>query len=270
MADGNKEKKSIKDMLSGLSIGNLFGGRPWIIFAIMGVILVIIILLIVLVASRGRGSGKISVVNPGMLTAAIVVGGDRYASHDETGAIVGMEPDLAADLAEAEGLTLKLVEAATVSEALSLVDTGAADVAFGRISSDRGLNGYAVSSEYSRCGLFMVTALHDYTDSLDLMTGYSVGVMDTVQLTSQGIRGYEYISPRPYTDAVKMGEDIRDRAVNMGICNEREAISLVKAFPSALQTQEITGGAMERYVAVFSGRQSGQAAIMNAVIAEAD
>ncbi|MCR5177849.1 MAG: transporter substrate-binding domain-containing protein [Lachnospiraceae bacterium] len=270
MADDKKEKKSIKDMLSGLSIGNLFGGRPWIIFAIMGVILVVIVILVVMVVSRGNRNKSISVVNPGMLTAAIVVGDDRYAAHDETGALVGVEPDLAASLAEAEGLTIKLIEASTVNEALSYVDTGAADVAFGRISADRNLNGYAVSSEYSRCGLFMVTALHDYTDSLDLMTGYSVGVMDTVQLTSQGIRGYEYISPRPYTDAVKMGEDIRDRAVNMGICNEREAISLVRAFPNALQTQEITGGTMERYVAVFPGRQAGQAAIMNAVIAEAN
>ncbi len=266
MADDKKEKKSLKDLIPLDKLTGMFGGRPWIIFAVMGLIIVLIVILLISVLTKGKSSGKVTVVTPGILTAAIVVGGDRYAAHDETGALIGTEPELAAGLAEAEGLTLKVVEAATVNEALSLIDTGAADVALGRISSDRNLTGYATSAEYSRCGLFLVTALHDHTDSLDLMTGYSVGVMDTVQITAQGVRGYEYISPRPYTDAVTMGEDIRDRAVNMGICNERDALALIKAYPNALQAQSIAGGSLERYVAVFSGRQGTQAAIMNGVI----
>ena len=267
MADKSEKKGGLNGLLEKIPIGNLLNGRPWIIFAVIGVVVVGIIVAVIVAVTGRRGGGQSTVVTPGMLTVAIVAGEDRFAQHGADGTLVGSEPELAAALAEAEGLTLKIVEAATVSEALSLIDTGAVDLSLGRISDGRNLTGYALSNEYGRCGLFLVTALHDYTDSLAMMTGYSVAVMDTVQTTAQSIAGYEYISPRSYTDAVTLGKDVRDRAINMGICSERDALSLVKSFPDGLQTQQIAGGPMEHYVAVFPARQASHAMVMNAVIA---
>ena len=272
MAEENKngEKKGQAGLFATLAdklkLGGLFGGRPWAL-PVISLVLVILIILLIAVATSGKGkSREVRLVTPGVLTAAVVFGDDRYAYHDDTGKLAGTEPSIAAALAETEGLELKLIETSTVNEALTMLDTGAADVAFGRISSERNLTGYAVSDEYSRCGLFLVTMLHDYTDSLALMTGYSVGVMDTVQVTAEKTDNYSFITPRTYTDAIALGEDIRDRAINMGIFSERDAISLVRSFPNALQMQEIAGGPKEHYVAVFSGRQAAQATLLNAVL----
>ena len=267
MAKEKGEKKGLGALLENSPIGGLIAGKPWLIFVAIGVIVVVIVLIIVATASRGSGnSGSTTTVNPGFLTAAIVYGDDRFADHDDGGRLIGTEPTLAAGLAEAEGLERKILEAATGAEALALLDTSSADIALGRFTSDQNLTGYVVSDEYARGGLFLVTALHDYTDSLGLMTGYSVGVLDSVQKTAESISGYEFISARSYTDAVTMGEDVRDRAVNMGICAERDAISLVKAFPNALQTQEIANGPKERYLAVFPKRSAGHATIFNVVL----
>ena len=98
------------------------------------------------------------------------------------------------------------------------------------------------------------------------MTGYSVGIMGTAAVTAESIDNYTFITPKEYADAVKLGQDIRDKAVNLGICNERDALFLVKSFPNALQTQQIAGGPAERYVAVFPQRAENQAAVMSAVI----
>lgn len=267
MAD--KKDKSGKSLFGGIGdkIGGLFGGRTWILFVLIGfVVLVLVLVLVVALSGKGGSRRRTATVTPGMLTAGIVTGDDRYAYYDETGKLVGVEPDLAAALAEAEGLTLKVVEAATPQEVLSLLDTGAIDVAYGRLSSDMVRGGYSISTEYSRCGLFLVTRLHDYTDSLDLMTGYSVGVMSTVAQTAESINNYTFITPKEYADAVKLGQDVRDKAINMGICNERDALFLVKSFPNALQTQQISGGPAEHYVAVFPSRQDAHTAVMNAVI----
>ena len=273
MAEETKEKKetsgkkSLKDLFAGSPIDSLINGRPWIVFAVIGVIVVLLVVLVIAgMAGRNKSSGSLTTVSHGVFTAAIVYGDDRYAEHDEGGHLVGVEPDLARSLAETEGLELQLREAATITEALTLIDNGTVDAAFGRISDSMNLTGYTLSQQYDHCGLFMVTALHDYTDSLDLMTGYSVGVLDDIKKTAEGISGYEFISPRDYADAVTMGQDIRDRAVNMGICSERDAIELVRAFPNALQAQEIANGPMENYVAVFPKRSAGHATILNALL----
>ena len=83
-----------------------------------------------------------------------------------------------------------------------------------------------------------------------------------------GIRGYDFISPRDYTDPLIMGGDIRDRAVNMGICSERDALNLVQTYPGELQTQEVAEGPAERYVAVFPLRSGAYAAIFDAVMSQ--
>ncbi|MCR5674365.1 MAG: transporter substrate-binding domain-containing protein [Lachnospiraceae bacterium] len=270
MADEKKSEGKggfLGGLLEKIPIGGLIAGRPWIIFVAIGVVVLLLIIAIIAAVSGKKSGGQTTLVTPGMLTAAIVTGNDRFAHPGETGGLAGTEPELAAALAEAEGLSLKIVEASTVTEALSLLDTGAVDLAFGRISDTRNLKGYALSADYGRCGLFLVTAMHDYTDSLAMMTGYSVAVMDTVQTTAQSIRGYEFIAPKIYTDAVTLGTDVRDRAVNMGIVTERDAIALVKSFPEALQTQQVAGGPMENYVAVFPGRQAAHALVLNGVIA---
>ena len=264
------ERKSVGDIFGGIkdAVGGLFAGRRWLLYVLIGVVALFVLLAIVFaVAGRRRGgSAQASNVNPGMLTAGIVVGNDRYSAYDESGKLAGIEPDLAAALAEAEGLDLKLVEIGSTAEALNYLDTGVIDVAFGRFSSDLNLNGYTTSAEYSRCGLFLVSRLHDYTDSLALMTGYSIGVMNTVTSTAERIDNYQFITPKDYADPSKMGQDIRDRTINLGICNERDALAIVRNYPSALQTQEIAGGPAERYVAVFPAKQGAHATVLNAVI----
>jgi hypothetical protein len=194
------------------------------------------------------------------------VGGDRFAGFDENGKLSGIEPDLAAALAEAEGLELKLIEVGNTAEALNYLDTGVIDVEFGRFSSDLNLTGYTASAEYGRCGLYLVSRLHDYTDSLALMTGYSIGVMNTVTSTAERVDNYQFITPKDYADPAKMGQDVKDRVINLGICNERDALMVVRNFPTALQTQEIAGGPAERYVAVFPAKQGAHATVLNAVI----
>ena len=264
------ERKSVGDIFGGIkdTIGGLFAGRRWLLYVLIGVVALIVILMIVFaVAGRRRGgAAQATHVNPGMLTAGIVVGSDRFAGYDENGKLSGIEPDLAAALAEAEGLDLKLIEIGSTAEALNYLDTGVIDVAFGRFSSDLNLTGYTTSSEYGRCGLFLVSRLHDYTDSLALMTGYSIGVMNTVTATAGRIDNYQFITPKDYADPAKMGQDVKDRAINLGICNERDALMIVKNFPTALQTQEIAGGPAERYVAVFPAKQGAHATVLNAVI----
>ncbi len=264
MADDNKEKKS--DRVPGINIVELFNNNKLIF---IGVGVVILILLIVAgVAAFTRGSQKsATTVSPGMLTAVIVKGDDRFARRGEGGELVGIEPSLAQNLAEAEGLSLKIIEADSQVDALALLDTKAADVALGRISTDMGLTGYNLSTDYGNSALFLVTALHDYTDSLNLMTGYSVGILSNVKTISQSVPNIDFVSPKDYDNPVGLGEDIRDRVISMGIVSERDAVGLVKSFPSALQTQEITASPKEYYVAVFPANGAVHASIMNGVIA---
>ena len=231
-------------------------------------LLILIIALIAGLNRRRRESGSISLMESGTLTAAIVNGEDRYADRDGTGKLVGKEPEIAQTLADTLGLTCRILEASSEEEALEFLDQGKADVAFGRFPSDRDYTGYATSGEYDRCGLFCVTVQHDYTDSLTLMTGYTVGVMHSIRGTACGIKGYDFISPKDYTDPLAMGKDIRDRAVNMGICDERDALELVRAFPGELQTQEIADDTVERYVAVFPIRSATYATILDAVVGQ--
>jgi len=268
--DKQKEEKNPlegKNPLDGVieKINEVFGGKMYIPIAI-GVVIIILLIVIILGAISGRNSNDGENVSPGMLTAAIVSAEDRFAYHDESGQLVGIEPGLAQSLAEAEGLTLKIIEVADITEAVSLVDTKAADVAFGRITSQVGDAGYNVSVDYGHSGLFMVTALHDYTDSLKLMTGYSVGVMGNVKDVASSLSGYEYVSLKDYDNAITLGEDISSRTISLGIVNERDAIKLAKSFPNALQVQEISDNAAEYYVAVFPNGKSVSVTILNGII----
>ena len=260
-----EEKKSIADVLSR---GNGKGERPRFLFLLAVLAVLLIIVLIIAIARRGSGSRNAALVTAQTLTAAVVSGEDRFAHHDDQGRLVGREPETAEALADALELTCELIEVKTVPEALSLLDTGAADVAFGRISRDQDLAGYVTSGEYGRCGLFLVTAIHDYTNTLDYMTGYTVGILDTVKQTATGLKGYEFITPVDYSDPEEMGKDVRDRAVSSGICTERDALALVRKYPGVLQTQEIAEGNAEAYVAVFPYRSGTYAAILDAVLTQ--
>ncbi len=263
MAEDNKEKKS--DRVPGINVAELFKNNK-LIFIAVGVVVVVLLLVAILGALSGRSQKSAATISPGMLTAVIVKGDDRFARRGDSGELIGIEPSLAQGLAEAEGLSLKIVEAESQSEALSLLDTKAADVALGRISTDMGLSGYNTSTDYGNSSLFLLTAIHDYTDSLNLMTGYSVGVLSNVKTISQSVPNIDFVSPKDYDNPVGLGEDIRDRVISMGIVSERDAIGLVKSFPNALQTQEITGSPKEYYVAVFPASGSVHAQIMNGVI----
>ena len=258
-----EEKKS--DRVPGISLKNIFGGRPWILFILIGFVLIFLVVGIVAMTTGNRQTGAATVA-PGTLTAAIVVGDDRFAYHDEEGNLVGIEPTLAGRLADAEGLTLSISEVSTGDEALTLLNLGAADVAFGRISSDA-TTGFATSTSYGRSGLFLVTPLHDYTASLNLMTGYSVGVMLNVKGTATSIPNYDFVTPKDYESAVTLGEDIRDRVINMGIMSERDAVNIVKNFPNDLQMQQISDGPLEYYVAAFPADKAVHATILDGVMA---
>ena len=248
-----------------VNINELLKNKMVILIAVVVLIVILLGVMIASIISKNTKKTEITVTK-GVLTCAIGLSDDRYAYHDENGNLAGIEPELATRLAQAEGLQLKIVETENAKEALSLLDTKACDVAFARISSDQNLNGYAVSSDYGRCGLFLVTAIHDYTNSLNLMTGYSVGIMDNIKVTAQTLDNYDYISPKDYSSTVTLGEDIRDRVINMGILSERDATMLVKNYPNALQMQEIVDGPMEYYVAVFPQNESVHAQVLNGVI----
>ncbi|MCR4902417.1 MAG: transporter substrate-binding domain-containing protein [Butyrivibrio sp.] len=256
-------KNPLEDLLK--KINDIFGGKIYIPIAIGAVVLILVVVAILGLVSGGSDTSS-ETVTPGMLTAAIVVGEDRYCYHNDEGLLVGIEPELAQQYADVQGLTLKVIEAETQAEAVALLDTKAADVALGRLTSQLGLAGYNISEDYGHSGLFMVSVLHDYTDSLNLMTGYSVGVMNTVNAVAGGLPNYDYVSVKDYDNAVTLGEDIRDRNVSLGVVNERDAISLVKSFPNALQVQEISDGPSEYYVAVLPHGKAAAVTLMNGVI----
>lgn len=256
-----EEKKSPFDNIKGI-----FGGRPWILAIILVFIVILLLVCFLALVTAGKSNKKNQTVNPGQLTAAIVKGEDRFCYHDDEGNLTGVEPILAQRLAQAEGLVLNVIEADSADEAVSLLDAGAVDVAFGCISDEQNLTGKIVSASYANSGLFLVTALHDHTDSLTLMSGYSVGVLPNVKVTAQSITGYEFVSPKDYEDAAKLGEDIRDRVINMGIVCMRDAVKLVKSYPDALQAQEIANSPREYYVAVFPASGQARAVLFSGVI----
>lgn len=256
-----EEKKSPFDNIKGI-----FGGRPWILVIILVFIAILLLVCFVAMITSGKSNKRNSTVTPGQLTVAIVKGEDRFCYHDDDGNLTGLEPMLAQRLAEAEGLVLNVVEADSADEAVSLLDAGAVDVAFGCISDEQNLTGKIVSASYANSGLFLVTALHDHTDSLTLMSGYSVGVLPNVKTTAQSITGYEFISAKDYENASALGDDIRDRVINMGIVCMRDAVKLVKSYPDALQAQEIAGSPREYYVAVFPATGQARAVLLGGVI----
>ena len=266
-------ENKVKGLLNGLNnspIGGLFGGRPWILLIVVA--LVIVILLIVIIASlagrKSQSSGRLSTVEEGTLTVGIVVGADRYAAYENNGSLSGIEPELVTELAEAEGLGLKMIEADTVDNLLKMLDNGEVDMAIGRISTSRAVSNHTISDVYGQSGIFFVTTLHDYTDSLDLMSGYSAGIMNDVAELSKELSGYLYISPHDYTSIITLGEDIVSGKISFGLCNERDAITLVKSYPNDIQLQQAANGPKEQYVAVFRGRNNPQALIFNAVISD--
>lgn len=266
---GEIRKKGLLDGLNNSPIGGLFGGRPWIL--LIAVAFVVLILLLVIVASlagrKGAASaGNAQLVADGNLTVALVVGDDRFSSRTGNGGYTGIEPVLAQNLADTEGITLRVVEADSIEAALSLLDAGEADMALGRIGTDRDLSRYTISESYGNSGLFFVTTLHDYTDALDLMAGYSVGIMDNISDVAKNLSGYLYISPHDYNSIVTLGEDIKARKVSFGLCNEKDALSLIKSYPNDLQAQSAADGPKELYVAVFRGRSNVHATLFNAVL----
>ena len=260
--------EKVKEILGDLKqkISDAFGGKVFIPIAIGVAVLILVVVAIVGLTTSGGGKKSAETVSPGMLTVAIVSAEDRYAYHDKNGNLLGIEPSYATALAEAENLTVKIIEVKDAQEALSLIDTKACDVAFGRISSANQLTGYSISNNYGNSGLFMITALHDYTDSLNLMTGYSVGIMNNVKSLSTAINNIDYVSVKDYENALTLGEDIAGRVISLGVASERDAIGLIKNYPNALQTQEIAGGPTEYYVAVFHIGGSVHAAILNGII----
>ena len=261
-------KKGLLDALNSSSIGGLFGGRPWILLIVIGFVL-FVLLFVVLVSVFGRknaAANSSAFANEGFLTVGLVVGEDRYAAHASGGTYSGIEPTLASSLAEAEGLSVKFIEADSPEAVLTMLDNGEVDMALGRISTNRDLSRYSVSDPYGKGSVYFLTALHDYTDSLALMAGYSVGIMNNVDALCKDLEGYLYISPHEYTSGVTLAEDIKARKVSFGLCNERDAIILVKGYPNDLQLQEASNGPKEHYVAVFRGRGNAQATLFNAVI----
>ena len=265
---GEIRKKGLLDGLNNSPIGGLFGGRPWIL--LIAVAFVVLILLLVIVTSltgkKGAGAGNAQLVADGNLTVALVVGDDRFCARTGNGGYSGTEPVLAQSLADTEGITLRVIEADSVEAALALLDSGEADMAMGRIGTDRDLSRYTISESYGNSGLFFVTTLHDYTDALDLMAGYSVGIMDNISDVAKELSGYLYVSPHDYSSVVTLGEDIKARKVSFGLCNERDALTLIKSYPNDLQAQSAADGPKEQYVAVFRGRGNVHATLFNAVL----
>ena len=155
-----------------------------------------------------------------------------FCARTGNGGYTGMEPVLAQGLADTEGITLRVIEADSAEAALALLDSGEADMAMGRIGTDRDLSRYTISESYGNSGLFFVTTLHDYTDALDLMAGYSVGIMDNVSDVAKNLSGYLYVSPHDYNSVVTLGEDIKARKISFGLCNERDALTLIKSTKS--------------------------------------
>ena len=215
----------------------------------------------------GGCSGSSSAVsqNSSPLRVGVVVGGDSYAYMDGSN-VEGLEIDLARGAANAEGAKLEIIEAQNTAELLEALDRGTIDVAFGRIAStDPSIAQYKTSRWYGRGGYYFVTERYDFTDSLASRPGAAVGVCAGAHSQAGAVPFLSSVQAIDYSDVTSLGSDISSGTVELGICSQREAKSLLS---DELQSQEVLAGPIEQYVAVFPKENLTHVEVMNQVISE--
>ena len=124
-----------------------------------------------------------------------------------------------------------------------------------------------VSDSYGQSGLYFLTGRYDYTDSLALMGGKSVGIYSMVGTTANAIPFIDGVANKEYNDLGLLAQDVLQGNIDLAVVDERSAVSLIS---DGLQAQEILNGPVERYVAVFSGRSGHISAVDQAISAYYD
>ncbi|MCR5178753.1 MAG: transporter substrate-binding domain-containing protein [Lachnospiraceae bacterium] len=233
-------------------VKDFIAGNKWVLIPVIAVPVLIILFIIIFATGRG-GAKKTTIADnavPGVLRAGIVVADDQYAYKDEAGALLGIEPELAARAAEIENVSLQTKEYTSFEDALTALESGELDALFGRVSESNPLIGQrSVSKSYGQSGLYFLTGRYDYTDSLAMMGGKAVGIYAMVQPVSLSIPYIEGVGSKEYTDLGLLIQDVIQGNIDLAVVDERSAIASIS---EELQAQEIMGGPVENYVAVFN------------------
>ena len=202
-----------------------------------------------------------------VLNVGIVRADDRY-SYEENGELKGIESDLAKKAAEIYGKDVNIKSAGSDTELYSGLQDGSFDLVFGRIpETQNALNSFMVSDNYGKSGLYFVTKKYDYTDSLSLLRSGSIGIMGSVKPISDQIPGISSFSVNDYTDIEALSRDVASGTISVGICGERDALSIISA---DIQVQEMVKGPSEYYVAALKNDNELKNAVNSAISAYYD
>lgn len=204
-----------------------------------------------------------------VLNVAIVNGDDKFA-HSQDGNLDGIEPLLAKSAAETAGRELNLVTVNSEEELYSGIQDGSFDLGFGRLSETKDeLKKFKVSRSYGKSGIYFLTKKYDFTDSLAILKSGTIGVMGSVKAEADEVPSIENYIVNDYTDCEELGRDVASGTVDIGLVNEREALSVIAA-SDKLQVQEVLNGPAEYYVAIMKDDQSLKTAVDSAISAYYD
>lgn len=205
-------------------------------------------LMIISFTGCGADSGSPAAENPSVLNVVLLDGNDRF-THMADGQPEGIEPEISSILASDMGVEVNFSFAENREALFKAIQDGTADLAFGRIrDSESVLKNMKTSRSYGKGGIYFVTKKYDYTDSLTLRKSGKVGVMESVGQLLDSVPGIEGFGSSEYTEAEALARDVESGAVTIGICSEREALSLDM---DSVQIQEVLDSPMESYVAVM-------------------
>jgi membrane-bound lytic murein transglycosylase MltF len=221
-----------------------------------------------LMTGCGQKNEKIAKTDT-VLNVAVLSGDDKYAYSSE-GDLKGIEPKLAKLVAETANLELNLITADNEEKLYSGVKDGSLDLAFGRLSETRDeLKNFTVSRSYGKSGIYFLTKKYDYTDSLALYQAGNIGVMNTVKPQIDEIAGIDKFTVDDYTVGGDLGRDIISGEIDIGLVNEREALSTIKNSED-FQVQEVLNGPMEYYVAIMKNDEEFKKTVDSAIAAYYD
>jgi len=196
----------------------------------------------------------------GVLQVGIINGEDAYAAAADGDAgddmddgsgkrFAGIEPEIMGRLGEKLGVSIEYVEAADRKELMQMLDSGAVEVAAGRLTErDEYSGSYLASRDYGKKGFYLLTKRYNYADTLAVFQDAAVGVSDEIAAASLlSIPCMENTTQVSYGNMAAVPGDIEEGLIRAAVCTEREALALLKS-GSSLQAQEIVGSPKEAYV----------------------
>ncbi len=179
----------------------------------------------------------------------------------------GIEPEIIGRLGEKLGVSIEYVAAADRSELIQMLDSGAVEIAAGRLTvRDEYPGSYLASRDYGKRGFYLLTKRYNYADTLAVFQDAAVGVSDEIAASSLlSIPCMANTTQVSYGNMAAVPGDIEEGLIRAAVCTEREALALLKS-GSSLQAQEIVSSPKEAYVFLLPTGQEKLCSDLNEVI----